>query len=125
LREWPRFQRLGPVVEPITSHGRRRVVDQNVKTTEGCFREGHNGSGVWLTFHIRPEERGTASGALDHLHRFVAAGLVDVRDDYGGASSRETSCNGATAPGTTGSCDDYDTRVVYLSRHATDILTVN
>jgi hypothetical protein len=113
------------VFEPIASHQRRRVVDQNVKTTEGCFREGHKGPGIRLTFHVRAEERGAASGALDHLHRFVAARPIDVGNDDGGAFSRETSCNGATAPGTTRSRDDYDTWVVQLSRHAADILTVN
>jgi hypothetical protein len=96
-----------------------------VKTTEGCFREGHKGPGVWLTFHVRAEERGTASGSLDQAHRFVAARLIDVGNDDGGASSCEPSCNGATASGTTRSRDDYDTWVVQLSRHAADILTVN
>src|SRR4029453_2924669 len=120
-----RFQHLGPVVEPFTSYGPRRVVDQNVKTPEGVFREGHKGPGVWLTFHVRAEERGTASGSLDQAHRFVATRLIDVGNDDGGASSRETSCNGATAAGTTGSRDSHHARVVQLSRHAADILTGN
>jgi hypothetical protein len=115
------FQRLGPVFEPITSYGRRGVIDQNVKTTEGCFRERHEGPGVWLAFHVRAAERGTTSGALDQTHRFVAASLVDVRDDYGGACHGKTSRYGATASGTTRSRDDYDTWIVQLSRHAAEI----
>src|SRR5262249_25034125 len=112
-----RLQRLRPVFKSVASPGRRRVIDQDVKAADGCFRERDEGPRLGLSAHVRPEERRTSSGAFDHAHRFVATGLIDVAGNYGAASNGETSRNGATASGATSSSHNYYARVVQWSGH--------